>query len=266
MWKTSAALLCCAALQGQAPEASKSPLLEPGEGLAIGMRDDQTFQDKQAYFGEAEREHPMGSLAKLVWLRLEGTEWAARDLRFQCKGELSGIPCWKREGHGKVDLAKALQDSCNLAFLAWGRWSMQRWTQESGEGSARVRLEEGFMPFLGDRMPQGEGPLVLDQAWVGDGHLLRTSPKAMLLWLMDPVNAGVSDEAMRYLRPVAGLFSSSGTDWWMKTGTAPVPGDPSATSAWVAGSNGRQFAVLHLPRGRGKAEGLARFKALMGIK
>jgi hypothetical protein len=51
----------------------------------------------------------------------------------------------------------------------------------------------------------------------------------------------------------------------MKTGTAPVISDPSATSAWVVGSNGRVFAVLHLPRGRGKAEGLARFQALMGI-
>jgi hypothetical protein len=249
-----------AALLAQAPEAPKGPVLEPGEGLAIGQG------ERTACFGEAEREFPMGSLAKLVWLRAEGQEWAAVDARFKCTGDLNGIPCWKKEGHGKVDLAKALQESCNLAFLTWARWSMQRWTQESGEGSARSRLEEAFRPFLGNRMPAGDSLPVLDQAWIGDGQLLRTSPKAMLAWMMDPVNYGLSEQAMRYLRPVGGLLSRPGESWWMKTGTAPVPGEPGATSAWVAGSDGERYAVLHLPRGRGKAEGLARFKALMGIK
>jgi hypothetical protein len=260
MWRTSlAAVLLTAGLSAQAP-APQGPQLEPGEGLAIGQG------EQTAFYGEADREYPMGSLAKLVWLRMEGTEWAAIDARFTCTGELNGVHCWKREGHGKVDLGKALLESCNLAFLAWARWSVQRWSRESGEGSARVRIEEGFRPFLGNRMPAGDTLPQLGPEWIGDGTLLRTSPKAMLAWLMDPLNEGLSDQAMRYLRPVRGLFSRSGEDWWMKTGTAPVPGDPGATSAWVAGSDGVRYAVLHLPRGRGKAEGQARFKALMGIK
>jgi hypothetical protein len=53
--------------------------------------------------------------------------------------------------------------------------------------------------------------------------------------------------------------------WWINTGTAPVPGDPGSTSAWAAGSNGSITAVLHLPRGRGKADGLDRFRAVMMI-
>jgi hypothetical protein len=243
-----------------APHAAKGPELFPGEGLAIGMG------ERQAFYGASDQESPMGTLAELVWLRTEGEEWAARDHRYKCTGEMAGLRCGKREGHGKVDLAKAMQQGCDLAFLAWARWSMQRWDQESGEGSARVRLEEAFRSFLGRRMPKGDGPLTLDLEWVGAGQLLRTSPKAMLLWLMDPLNEGFNEQAMRFLRPVGGLFSKQGVDWWMKTGTMPSSAEPGAASAWVAGSDGMRYAVLYLPKSHGQAEDLARFKALMDIK
>jgi hypothetical protein len=49
----------------------------------------------------------------------------------------------------------------------------------------------------------------------------------------------------------------------VKTGTAPVPGSPGATCAWAAGGNGLVIAVLLLPRGHGKQEGLERFRALL---
>lgn len=207
----------------------------------------------------------MGSLAKLVWLRIEGTEWGARDLRFTCKGSFEGLPCWKREGHGRVNLSKALQESCNLAFLVWARMSVQRWAQESGEGSVAVRLEEAFRPFLGNRMPvipDGTVPQ-LGLEWVGDGTLLRTSPSAMLAWLEEPAQEGLHQACLRHL---GNILQDPIGSWWIKTGTAPVIGDPGATSAWVVGGNGLGFAVLHLPRGRGKAEGTARFKAVMGLK
>ena len=51
----------------------------------------------------------------------------------------------------------------------------------------------------------------------------------------------------------------------MKTGTGPVPGAPGETCAWVAGSNGRVTAVLRLPRGRGRVDGLARFRDVLGL-
>jgi hypothetical protein len=101
----------------------------------------------------------------------------------------------------------------------------------------------------------------LDAEWIGDGELLRTSPEKMLAWLMDPAQ----DELLsRCRRLLLSFFKAEFKKdaWWMKTGTAPVPGDPAATSAWVAGSNGTAIAVLRLPRGRGKAEGLERFKAI----
>ena len=239
--------------------AQPAPKLLPGEGLAIAGEDGQVQG-----FGEAQREAPMGSLAKLVWLRLEGDDWASQSVRFNCTGTWEGHTCWNREGHKKVDLAKALDQSCNLAFLAWIRESAARWERIDGPGVARYRLEEVFGPFLGGRMPAGEGIPAFGPEWIGDGDLLRTSPEAFLAWLLDPAQEGL----MRRWRKLALGFLDGVTStqaWWMKTGTGPVPGAPGETCAWVAGSNGKVTAVLRLPRGRGRVDGLARFRDVLGI-
>ncbi|HJU82994.1 MAG TPA: hypothetical protein VJ600_02175 [Holophagaceae bacterium] len=210
--------------------------------------------------GEAQREWPMGSLAKLVWLKVAGADWERRDVRFHCAGHWQGIPCWNRQGHGDVDLGLALRDSCNLAFLAWARDTVARWKAEQGEAAARARLEAAFRPFLGDRLPEGNALPVLDAGWVGDGLLLRTSPSAMAAWLADPAQAPVRERCARL------LADEELRGWWIKTGTGAVPSDAEATSAWSAGSDGDRILVLHLPRGHGKAEGITRFRALAGAR
>jgi hypothetical protein len=265
MWKASALVLGMAlSMPGfaQAPAAAApvfTPQLLPGEGLAVADP-----EGKVQLFGEATKEAPMGSLAKLAWLRLEGEDWAAMGVEYKCTGQMGPYKCWLPKGHGRVDLAKATQESCNLAYLAWAQMSVQRWREMYGEGAGRVRLEEVFSPFLGHRLPQGDSIPEITPPWVGDGDLLRTSPEAMLQWLKDPSQEQLLGQCRRLL---LGFFEGNFKEnsWWMKTGTAPVPGDPGTTSAWVAGSNGRTIAVLHLPRGRGKAEGQARFRALLGI-
>lgn len=235
------------------------PALEPGEGLAVAGPDRRI-----QLFGEARQEAPMGSLAKLVWIRLEGTEWIAQGLLFKCTGHMGPWTCWNPKGHGRVDLSKALEESCNLAFLAWIQEARGRWAQTLGTDVGRFHLEQGFKPFLGNRLDQEPGLPPLGPEWVGDGILLRTTPEAFLQWLLDPAQ----EELMPRLRDLMLGFRQTFLDgiWWVKSGTAPVPGDFGATSAWVAGSNGTLTAVLHLPRGRGKAEGMARFKALMGLQ
>lgn len=241
------------------PAVAQAPALQPGEGLAVAGPDGTIHT-----YGEAAKEQPMGSIAKLVWLRLEGDEWAARDVQFKCTGTMGPYHCWLQKGHGKVDLRKATQESCNLAFLAWALDSAEHWRQEYGEGAARARLEDTFSPFLGHRLKPGDGLPALGPEWVGDGDLLRTSPEAMLRWLLDPAQNELLGRCRRLL---LNFLKETFKDdaWWMKTGTAPVPSEPGATSAWVVGSNGSVTAVLHLPRGRGKAEGEARFREIMGI-
>ncbi len=116
--------------------------------------------------------------------------------------------------------------------------------------------EAAFRPFLGDRLPPGDALPVLDAGGVGDGQLLRTSPAAMAAWLADPAQAGVRARCARM------LGDEALRGWWIKTGTGAVLADPAATSAWCAGSDGPRVLVLHLPRGHGKVEGLARFRAV----
>ncbi|BDU69674.1 hypothetical protein GETHOR_17750 [Geothrix oryzae] len=256
------AATCLAAIQ-PAPDIPKSPALQPGEGFAITLGDGEV-----RVYGEAGREAPMGSLAKLVWMRLEGSDWASQGVRYKCTGAAGSFHCWNREGHGRVDLGTALKESCNLAFLAWIGDAQMHWRQDYGEAAARVRMEEVFAPFLGRRLPPGDLLPPLTPAWVGDGDLLRTSPEAFLRWLMEPDKAEVVTFGKRFLAGYWVEFNAlfGKEQWWFKTGTAPVPGDPTATSAWVAGGKGSAIVVLHLPRGRGKQEGLVRIREILGLK
>ncbi|MBK9796307.1 MAG: hypothetical protein IPP58_07390 [Holophagaceae bacterium] len=249
MWNPRFLLAGCLAtlvLAAQPAPAVTEPALKPGEGFAITLGDGEV----RAY-GEARKEAPMGSLAKLVWLRLEGSDWASRSVQFRCKGSVGPFVCWNREGHGRVDLGRALQESCNLAFLVWIADAQATWRTDYGEAAGRVRMEAVFMPFLGRRLPPGEALPPLTAAWVGDGDLLRTSPDAFLRWLMEPEQSEVVTFGKRFLAgswvEVKELFGKEG--WWFKTGTAPVPGEPAATSAWVAGAAARPWWSCTCPGG-----------------
>ena len=198
----------------------------------------------------------MGSLAKLVWVRLAGEAWERDGRRFRCEGRWQGIPCWNREGHGEVDFDAALKASCNLAFLAWARATVAEWKRGMGESAARAKLEAAFRPFLGGRLAAGDRLPELGPAWIGDGDLLWTSPEAFAAWLAAPEQSSVRALASRHLQDEAR------PGWWIKSGTGPVVSDPGATEAWSAGGDGARIFVVHLDRGHGKAEGLAVFREL----
>jgi len=254
-------LVSCLALAA-APPPAKTPVapLQPGEALALSGPDGQVY-----LFGDASTELPMGSLAKLVWLKLEGSEWGAMNLSFNCTGTLKADHCWLPKGHGRVDLGKALAEDCDLAFLAWGQASVQWWLRDYGEGAGRARLEDAFGPFLGNRMPPGEGLPVIDAPWVGMGDLLRTSPDAMLRWLVDPAQDELLRLAKRHLLTFK-QYNFRQDAWWVQVGSAPAPPVPGATSIWAVGSNGQITAVLHLPPGRSRADAMARFRAVLMVQ
>jgi hypothetical protein len=236
--------------------------LKPGEGLVITLGDDQVHA-----YGEVRKETPMGGLAQLVWLRLEGSEWDARSIRYLCKGEAGAAKCSKPTGHGRMDLGHALREGCDLAFLAWIGDAEQHWVQDYGDSVARARLEEAFAPFLGRRFPRGEALPPLTPAWVGQGELLQTSPEGFLRWLMEPDKSEVLTFGSRYLSGTWGdLKAFLGQEsWWFKTATAPVPGDPTAFQAWVVGGSGQAIVAFRMPRAKGGAEGLARLRELLGL-
>ena len=243
------------------PKASTptAPALRPGEGLAIAGPDLEVHA-----YGAAAQEQPMGDLAQIAWLRLEGEEWAARDVQFKCTGTMGAFHCLLPKGHGRLNLKKAIQESCQLAFLGWILDSAQYWRHEYGEGAARARLVDVFAPFLGRRLKAGENLPEFGLEWVGAGDLLRSSPEALLKWLLDPAQSELLYRCRRLMLDF--LTETYQTEaWWIKTGTAPVPGEAGATSAWALGSNDAYTVVLHLPKGTGKTEALARFQAIMAI-
>jgi hypothetical protein len=243
-------------LLAAAPPPAKTPVapLLPGEALALSGPDGVVY-----LFGDASTERPMGSMAKLVWLKLEGGEWGAMGVQFNCTGTFKGSHCWRPKGHGRVDLGKALAEDCDLAFLAWGQASVQWWLRDYGEGPARARLEDAFGPFLGNRMPAGEDLPAIDMSWIGAGDLLRASPDSLVRWLVDPAQ----DETLRQVKRLLLSFKEFNYKqgaWWVQPGSCPEPG---GASAWAVGTNGQIVAVMHLPAGTDRAGAMARFKAVM---
>jgi hypothetical protein len=253
-------LVLACALAAAPPPTVPAPPLEAGEALALAGPDGIARG-----YGDASRESPMGTMAKLIWVKLEGAEWGAAAVGFKCAGTWEGMACTSGQAHGRVDLGRALALDCNLAFLAWARTSARIWQRDYGDGPARARLEDVFGPFLGRRLPAGEDVPLLDGAWMGEGELLRASPESLLAWLMDPSQDEVVRRTRRLLLSFVGEVVKPG-GWWILAGPGAVTGQPGATCGWAAGSNGSLLAVLRLPKGTGKAEALARFKAIMRVQ
>lgn len=247
------ALLIPPALQAQAPApAAPKPQLQAGEGFALAELDGPV-----QVFGEGRQQLPLGGLAQLLWFRMEGVEWNSRMLIFKCTGKAFEPPCGPPKGHGRVDPAKALRLDCRHAFRVWIQLSAAVWKDVYGEGPARVRLEEAFGPFLGKRLPAGNGLPDLKPEWVGEGSLLQASPESFAAWLADPAQEGFLDQARRNLNS---FFDDS--PWWFH---AVEAADGGATRAWAVASDGKRVAVLSLPQGKTRAEALARIKAILGF-
>jgi hypothetical protein len=264
MWKagvrTLLGLVLGAALLAAPPRKKAPPVpppLLPGEALALATPDHEVF-----CFGDAASESPMGGLSHLVWTQLEGEAWLSDDVGFRCVGKAGPYHCSYAAGHGKVDLQRAMLVGCNLAFMGWARSSAERWAIDYGEGAARTRLLDSFGPFLGRRLPDEEGVPELNMDWFGEGDLLRTSPGALMRWLVDPAQ----EAALRLYRRLALTFydETFGKNvWWIDPELAPVTGAPKTFQAWAVGGNDLVVAILRLPPGSTRAEAQARFTAIM---
>jgi hypothetical protein len=210
----------------------------------------------------------MGELARLPWLKLLGTEWESQDVRFKCTGGPSPFPCGQPKGHGKVDLGGAFRKGCDRAFLAWAQSSMAVWRQQEGPAVARLQLVEGFQPFLGRRLARGEDLPPITPPWLGRGDLLQASPLALARWLSDANQMELVSLLQRLASgcfvDIKFLLGSEG--WWIFPATAPAGDGKPGTCAWVVAGRGDLLVVLRVPEGRGEVEGIARFRAILGVK
>jgi hypothetical protein len=231
-----------------------TPALRPGEGLALAA----TSGDVQLH-GEARTEGPLGDLACLPWLRLEGYVWSSGKFIFPCKGSLGGFACTVPKGHGRVDLRKAFECNCRLALLAWIHVSAAGWAKLEGPMMARMKVQEVFQPFLGSRMPKGEAMPAFGMEWAGEGGLLRASPESLAGWLADPAQEQAESMFRRY---GAGFFEGDVGDYqgWTYVGRA---GSGAEACTWVAGGQRGKAAALRMPGTPKREEALRRFRELL---
>ncbi len=231
-----------------------APALKPGEGLAVAQAGGVHL------LGDARTEGPLGDLACLPWLRLEGYAWSSAKLVFRCKGTVDGQQCSDPKGHGRVDLGKAFEKNCRFALLGWIQWSAAGWSRLEGPAIARLKLQEVFQPFLGARFAQGDSMPTFGPEWVGEGDFLRASPESLVRWLADPAQEEAESMFRRY---GAGFFEGDVGDYqgWTYVGRS---GRGALTCTWVAGGQAGRVAVLRMPGAPGREEAVKRFRELTG--
>ena len=235
-----------AALAAVAP--AQAPQLKPGEALVV-----QDADGKLQAWGDVKTERPLGEMAKLVWLKMAGADWAAVDVYWDCKNPA----CQPPKGHGHVNLAKAFREDCDDAFLYWANWERREWVEQEGEGVARMQLMETFGPFVGDRVPK-EGPLPdFTPEWMGRGDLLQAPPGLFLAWLGAPENHQLLAMSRDYLK---GFFASAldSRKWWFKPGVC-------SQGTWVLAGDGQSAALLFIAMPQTPKEAVARMQAALGL-
>ena len=228
--------------------AAPAPKLKPGEALLV-----QDANGKLQAWGDAKTPHPLGQMAKFVWLRMDAADWANFDVYWDCRNPA----CQPPKGHGRVDLKKAFREDCDDAFLYWANWERQEWVEQEGEDVARLQLMGVFGPFLGDRFPK-EGPLPgFTPEWMGRGDLLQASPEQFMAWLGAPENGDVMRMSREYLK---GFFTVAMDlkKWWFKPGVC-------SQGTWVLAGDGQSAALLFLAMPQTPKEAVARMQDMLGL-
>lgn len=234
--------------------AADPSLLKPGEGMAVASGSGEI-----RVLGEARLEGPLGDLACLPWLRLEGFVWSSGKVSFNCKGAVDGLACTTAKGHGRVDLRKAFERNCRLALLAWIRQSAAGWAKFEGPIMGRMKLQEAFQTFLGNRLAKGEELPAFGLDWAGEGDLLLASPESLARWLADPAQESAESMFRRY---GAGFFEGDVGDYtgWSFVGRA---GTGTSACTWVAGGQRGRAAVVRMPGSPDREAALRRFREIL---
>jgi penicillin-binding protein 2 len=106
--------------------------------------------------------YPPGSVWKLVMTELLLKEGVRPNESVHCSGQVQIgnqiFRCWKKEGHGRVDMMSALVQSCDVFFYHWG----ERMGIDRIAAFARVA---GFGERTGIDLPHEAEGLVPSKAW-----------------------------------------------------------------------------------------------------
>lgn len=202
-----------------------------------------------------------GSLMKL--LTAQAAYDQADKFRYRCGGHEGKKPkrrfCWKSNGHGSMDLPKALAHSCNLFFA------------QLGKSLSRAQLLTTLSLFNFSFQGQLEKQKALDaHDWgdvvIGDSPHFLVSPQEMgHYWnqFIQSLSAGKYPAIAQVLLLAAREGTASGAtdlpaNLWAKTGTADSEGAAFKTHGWFLGAypagQARYTLVIFLKNAHGFAE------------
>ena len=253
---------------GDVLAAVSSPSFDPNlfvEGISVpdyaGLRDND---HRPLHNKIVQGLYPPGSTFKMVTLlaALETGVIAPRETVY-CNGGLQlgnrRFHCWKRGGHGQVDLAKSLRESCDVYYYEVaqraGIDAIAAMARKLGLGVAHdvemTSVSEGLVPDRDwKRARRGEAWMVGDSfnAAIGQGFVL-ASP--LQLAVMTARLASGLEVSPRLVRSVDGVARPSG-----------VKGPLDLPRSWLDGARNGMYEVVNA---RGGTAGRSKFD-LGGIK
>ncbi len=206
--------------------------------------------------------YPPGSVWKLVMAEMLLKEGVRPTESVHCSGQVQLgnqiFRCWKKEGHGSVDMMTALVQSCDVYFYHWG----ERMGIDRIEAFARAA---GFGEQTGIDLPHENRGLVPSKAWkrrrfkqpwvrgetlnvsIGQGSTLIT-PVQLASFLSSLMNGGrllkpllLADEPAQVRREVPGTpearkFILESMRRTAETGTAKILARPDAIMGGKTGT------------------------------
>ena len=167
------------ALEGQ---AGCIVVMEPGTGRLVALVTAPSYDNNAFASGLSHREwaeirdhprhplqnrviqsvYPPGSVWKLIMAQLMLNEGVRASERVNCSGQVrlgnQIFRCWKKEGHGDMDMMSALVHSCDVYFYHWG----ERMGIDKIEDFAR---SAGFGELSGIDLPHENRGLVPSRDW-----------------------------------------------------------------------------------------------------
>jgi penicillin-binding protein 2 len=206
--------------------------------------------------------YPPGSVWKLVMAELLLKEGVRPGESVHCSGQVQLgnqiFRCWKKEGHGSMDMMSALVHSCDVYFYHWG----ERMGIDKIEAFAHAA---GFGELTGIDLPHENRGLVPSKAWkarrfkqpwvrgetlnvsIGQGSTLVT-PVQLAVFVSSLMNGGkllkpllLADEPLRVRREVPGnpdarKFIVESMRRTVENGTAKILQRPDAVMGGKTGT------------------------------
>ncbi|UCG77235.1 MAG: penicillin-binding protein 2 [Nitrospirota bacterium] len=202
-------------------------------------------------------QYPPGSVFKLVVAAAALEENILPDgFKVNCRGAIRHgrwtYKCWKRSGHGNVDIHKAIVESCDVFFYEVGRLlgidKIAEYAERFGlglpSGIEVVEEKTGFIPTTAWKENTLDQPWYIGETFhasIGQGYVLATPLQQALLVLAVANSGTVQKPSIRMKKEISDVLRrivlKEETVETLKDGLRGVVNEKKGTAYWSARSN-----------------------------